>query len=196
MIASPSVTPIPKSQISLHFPPQKFVERQVLKLRVKCAHYQTGCEWKGELNYFKSHLQSDCQFVSVLCAHCETTTYLRGQADDHLSQCGDFPLECKQCDTKIRRKHFTVHSERECPNLKMQCPNECGSNIAQSLLQHHVDNTCPCRRVQCLYAPYGCQHSPKYIDLKSHLTRYQVTHLELKVLYLERLVRTLCGLYQ
>ena len=165
----------------------KFVERQVLKLKVKCANCNDGCEWKGELKYFKQHLGEKCQFTTISCKYCQQIKYQRGKEEEHLLQCEEFPIECKLCSEKIARKSYDIHKEKLCPNLLISCPNKCSLEITQSSLKMHVENQCENRRIDCLYSCYGCQERPKYIDLKLHLSQHQVVHLELKILYLERL---------
>lgn len=168
----------------------KFVERQVSKLRVKCANHAEGCEWKGELKYFKAHLREKCDFVKLQCVYCQQAEYLRCKQQQHFSQCEQYPIECKLCHSKIKRKSLDMHNQKLCPNLLIECPSHCGSKIKQSALQSHLQSECSLRRVPCLYEAYGCRLRPKHADFKLHLSQHQVVHLELKVLYLQRLAQS------
>eukprot|EP01084_Bolivina_argentea_P303135 523300_1 len=168
----------------------KFVERQILKLRVKCANHSIGCTWKGELHYFKSHLRKQCPFVTVTCIHCKGKPYMRGKEEQHMNECLEYPVECTLCQSKIKRKFIKEHAEKLCPCLSFACPNACGQQIKQSLLSTHMEKECIYRRVHCFYRCYGCAETPKHCDLQLHLSQHQVLHLELKIMYLERVAQS------
>ena len=107
----------------------KGLRSEINQLKVKCSNRGKGCEWTGELQALKTHLESEkgCEFVVVKCPNkCHIhitapwhkvgggqgrlayTTVMRKELDRHLSyECYLRPYKCGYCGEKGTYREIT-----------------------------------------------------------------------------------------
>lgn len=197
-------TPIESTQQS------QWVKRKIMNLRMKCPNNAVGCKWISEISNFKNHITNECKYIVVECKHCHNhkinnknnkninSKFFRKDIELHLSQCLYHPTDCSLCKMSLLRINLNKHKKNECIMRKIQCPQMCKKTIIAKHLNLHISKECENTKVDCPYSIYGCQkiNSKNSKDngkiarkhLRKHLINFQILHLELKVIYLERLV--------
>ena len=77
--------------------PNKQNERLIKSLAVFCTNKDKGCEWQGEVNDIKNHLERNggCQFQEVSCSN--------------------------NCGSSVQRRYLVSHAEKECPRRSVNC---------------------------------------------------------------------------
>ncbi|XP_065681199.1 TNF receptor-associated factor 6-A-like isoform X2 [Hydra vulgaris] len=74
--------------------PDKFTERAILQLKVKCDNFLKSCQWTGELK----------------------------KVNVHVENCENLPLYCvKECGMKVLRKEMSFHITSICANTLIPC---------------------------------------------------------------------------
>ncbi|XP_065681119.1 TNF receptor-associated factor 4 isoform X3 [Hydra vulgaris] len=74
--------------------PDKFTERIILQLNIKCDNFLKSCQWTGELKAINSH-EEKCKWVPLCCIN--------------------------QCDMKVLRKEMSAHITDSCANTIVPC---------------------------------------------------------------------------
>ncbi|XP_065659883.1 TNF receptor-associated factor 6-A-like isoform X1 [Hydra vulgaris] len=82
--------------------PDKFTERAILQLKVKCDNFLKSCQWTGELKRINNHLTS-CEYQEVKCLNEQcSTTLLRKELSDHIEKdCIYRLVTCRYCKQRI-----------------------------------------------------------------------------------------------
>ena len=77
----------------------KFNERRVKALQVRCTNYQYGCKWVGNLDDEMQHRkrQNSCHFEEIKCPHGCGQTIRRMTQSHHMNECHMCPHTCKYC---------------------------------------------------------------------------------------------------
>ncbi|MCL6268642.1 hypothetical protein M3P05_01570 [Sansalvadorimonas sp. 2012CJ34-2] len=88
------------------------------KLVVHCAY--EGCEWNIEYGAGGEGKQG---------------------WQEHSNTCEFAPLNCKQCNASLLRKHMQSHLGEICPEQDIQC-SDCGACFKAKQLQSHNINVC------------------------------------------------------
>ena len=112
--------------------------REINALHVRCSNTRKGCEWEGELQALKEHLELDngCEYETVCCGKSA-----QGGSPHVIPS--PFPVfgECSvslvptshnrqgslvySCSAKMERRHLTEHQEKECKYRQYTC-DHCG----------------------------------------------------------------------
>ena len=123
-------------------------KQAMLEVNVHCSNRKIGCGWTGELCQLDYHLNPDlennmgCQYAELKCIHCSkdcqryhmrscpqqpyTCPYCKHYSSTyedvssrHLSECEEFPVQCKVCSMKTPRENLQHHN-LECDRTKYQ----------------------------------------------------------------------------
>ncbi|CAG2240948.1 TRAF6 [Mytilus edulis] len=158
-------------------------KREVLSLRVKCNNHNIGCNWKGELRDYQTHIGS-CSYSQENCVYGCGTRVKRLEHDDHKQVCHQRPVNCEHCDEQIFYADLTKHQVLMCEHFPVQC-TLCGqTGIKRKDISSHIDvNTgdCPQTIIPCKYASYGCQFQDKRRCMSDHYTADPDHHILLLV---------------
>ena len=118
---------------------------KVLKaFRVKCPHFEKGCEWEGELGDAEEHLDKRCVHQEMECP----------------KGCGEI---LKGPFDGVLEKHFVL-----CGNFPLPCPAGCRTLIKRKYLQKHLSTKCPEEYVSCKYEMFGCNTAVKRRKIEAH----------------------------
>ena len=122
--------------------PDKFYNRKIKELKVRCPHKGSGCEWVGRLGSLDQHSsccgkrpwqceycdfigtydQADVHIVSKCmkpCPNqCEIGNILRSDVEKHLTMCPLQLVECEVaqvgcCQEKVPRRDLSQHMQEE-----------------------------------------------------------------------------------
>ena len=174
----------------------KFNEREIRNLIVKCQNSSRGCEWVGELGNVESHQNGVCGYQLVQCGNKCGAEIERRDVDEHEEDYCELRMyECPDCcfeDTyqKISSEHFKV-----CPFFPIDCPNNCGKKeIIRQYMSSHI-YTCPEEVVPCRYQSLGCKVRLPRKQMTDHL-KDKDGHLELSLFTVGELTESLNMLTQ
>ena len=142
----------------------KYFKRSIInKLKVRCPHKKSGCDWVGELGDQNLH-SNFCPKRPWKCLHCNfETTYMVGMKD---------------------------HTPN-CPKYPEPCPNRCEIvTVPRCDVEKHL-LVCPLQLVECEFAQSGCDMKVHRRDLFKHMTENAQHHLMSTTLLNLRLTREL-----
>ena len=170
----------------------KFNEREIRNLIVKCQNSSRGCEWEGELGNVESHQNGVCGYQLVQCGNKCGAEMERREVEKHKKDhCELRWYECPYCllhwDTykKVTSEHF-----KECDKFPLDCPNNCGkTRIRRVDISSHLA-LCPEEVVPCKYQSLGCEVRLLRKQMDEHL-RDKETHLDLALATTSELVAKL-----
>ena len=106
--------------------PDRFVNKQIEKLRVRCPLDREFCPWSGQLSTIMEHLKQ-CEFRLVLCTQCRNRFKRREMAQHENSHLKE---KCAQLTQQIARLRV---SQSE-PTNPRGIPLETWSNVNKSLI--------------------------------------------------------------
>ncbi|XP_065681118.1 TNF receptor-associated factor 6-A isoform X2 [Hydra vulgaris] len=104
--------------------PDKFTERIILQLNIKCDNFLKSCQWTGELKAINNHLTS-CEYQEVKCLNEQcSTALLRKELSDHMEKhciyrlvtCQYCKLKINFCDNQGMRKEHATHANSSIQN--------------------------------------------------------------------------------
>ncbi|XP_065659846.1 TNF receptor-associated factor 3-like isoform X3 [Hydra vulgaris] len=167
--------------------PDKFTERAILQLKVKCDNFLKGCQWTGELKTINNHLTS-CEYQEVKCLNEQcSTTLLRKELSDHMEKhCIYRLVTCQYCKQKIIFCNNQIHEEK-CECLPLCCVNQCGIKILRKEMSSHITDSCANTIIPCQYLNIGCKFKGMRKEHKTHADSSMQTHLSLAVSKLDAL---------
>ena len=120
----------------------KYFERRVRELKVKCQNLINGCSWVGEVGCFRDHLLS-CPKRQWQCPHCDFSSIYDAGMEKHVVECDQWPEPCPnkcvvvcvpRCDMK---KHLT-----ECSLQLLVCEFQevgCEVQVLRKDMNHHLE---------------------------------------------------------
>ncbi len=120
----------------------KYFERKVRELRVRCPYKDKGCVWEGGVASYVTHASS-CPKQPWICQHCKFTSTLEVVASEHAPTCLRRPEPCpNQCEVT-----FVPHCDMEmhlsqCPLQPVVCTFEeagCKVKVLRKDLPHHLE---------------------------------------------------------
>ena len=161
----------------------RFNEREVRKLRVKCPNTIKGCSTVGDLGDIIKHQASSddsgCQFQLVKCSNDCGEVVERRRLFVHLKEdCVLRQHKCPHCWYKGTYKEFSTHLD-VCQNVPVACPNNCGQDkIRRRLISSHILN-CPKEVVCCRYKQLGCKCLLTREKMIDHMADQKDYHLEM-----------------
>ena len=141
----------------------KFYRRKVHELRVRCPHKVDECDWVGEVNELKRHVES----------------------------CAKRPWECKYCGLKCTYREGEGKHWATCCKFPEPCPNGCevGSVERCNVEQHH--RVCSLEPVACEMKEFGCSAVVPRKELATHMRESELQHLTAMTMLNLRLSRQL-----
>ncbi|XP_065658888.1 TNF receptor-associated factor 5-like [Hydra vulgaris] len=136
--------------------PDKFTERVILQLKVKCDNFLKSCQWTGELKTINNHLTS-CEYQEVKCLNEQcSTTLLRKELSDHMEKdCIYRLVTCRYCKQKITFCDNQIHEEK-CECVPLCCVNQCGIEVLRKEMSSHITDSCANTIIPCQYLNIGC----------------------------------------
>ena len=142
----------------------KYFKRSIInKLKVRCPHKKSGCDWVGELGDLNLHSIS-CPKRPWKCQHCDFETTYEVGMKDHTPNCTKYPEPC---------------------------PNRCEiGTVPRCDAEKHL-LVCPLQLVECEFAHAGCEVKVPHRDLAKHMTENAQHHLMSTTLLNLRLTREL-----
>ena len=170
----------------------KFNEREIRNLIVKCQNSSRGCEWEGELGNVESHQNGVCGYQLVQCGNKCGAEMERREVEKHKKDHCELRMYlCPYCslhrDTykKVTSEHF-----KECFSFPLDCPNNCGKKgIWRENMSSHLA-LCPEEVVPCRYQSLGCKVKLPWKHMKDHL-KDKDGHLELSLFTVGELTQSL-----
>ena len=142
----------------------KYFKRTTInKLKVRCSHKKSGCDWVGELGDLNLHSNS-CPKRPWKCQHCDLETTYEIGTNDHAPNCTKYPTPC---------------------------PNRCEiGTVPRCDIEKHL-LVCPLQLVECEFASAGCNVKVPRVDMAKHMTENAQHHLMSTTLLNLRLTREL-----
>ena len=104
----------------------KYHQRLVNNLKVRCQYYDKGCEWEGEIRDLKNHLDPENGTCGIACFFGCGKYVRRGEMKEHKKHhCHKQPTTCEYCGYHnthdiVTEKHYPV-----CLRFPITCPNKC-----------------------------------------------------------------------
>ena len=88
--------------------------REINEFRIRCTNSAKGCEWVGELQAIKNHLDSEngCRWVRVKCSNKGHTTQ---------SFVASFSVEHVICGAEMERGYLADHCKNQCNYRQYTC---------------------------------------------------------------------------
>ena len=128
----------------------KYFKRNTInKLKVRCTHKKSGCDWMGELGDLNLHSNS-CPKRPWTCQHCNFETIYEVGTSDHTPNCTKYPEPC---------------------------PNRCEvGTVPRCDVEKHL-LVCPLQLMDCEFAHAGCDVKVPRRDLAKHMIENAQHHL-------------------
>ena len=172
----------------------KYLQRQVNNLKVRCQHHEVGCQWVGELRYLQEHLDPvirKCGFILLACPFgCGERVRSSAVKDHILSDCSKRSCECEHCGyfnefDIVTERHYPV-----CEQFPVECPNACSvENLKRIELASHLEEQCPLQVIQCPFTSAGCtvqlprremEEHEKNLEAMSHHLRMMMSMMKVE----------------
>ena len=147
----------------------KYLQRVVKSLKVRCSDYKEGCEWVGELRDLHDHLDPAKGRCGIACPFGCGKYGRRIEMREHSRRhCHKRMISCENCSyyntfTIVTEKHYPICPTRspiDCPN--QHCPVE---GLRRHQLEHHL-NECSHQLVDCPNT--GCSVQLPRGEMKLH----------------------------
>ena len=131
---------------------EKYLQRVVKSLKVRCSDYKEGCEWVGELRDLHDHLDPAKGRCGIACPFGCGKYGRRSEMREHSRRhCHKRMISCENCSyyntfTIVTEKHYPICPARspiDCPN--QHCPVE---GLRRHQLEQHL-NECSHQLVDC-----------------------------------------------
>ena len=130
---------------------EKYIQRVVKSLEVRCSDYKEGCEWVGELRDLHDHLDPAKGRCGIACPFDCSKYGRRIEMKEHSRHCHKRMISCENCGyyntfTIVTEKHYPICPARspiDCPN--QHCPVE---GLRRHQLEQHL-NECSHQLVDC-----------------------------------------------
>ena len=148
------------------------LKRQVNSLKVRCQHYEVGCQWVGELMYLQEHLDpvlKKCGSILLACPLGCVERVRSSTIKDHmLSSCRKRPYECEFCGYYNKFDIVTEQHYPLCELFLVECPNVCSIEKLKRLeLVSHLEQ-CPFQVIQCPFTSAGCTVELSRREMEEH----------------------------
>ena len=169
----------------------KYHQKKVQSLKVRCSHKEKGCKWVGALGSLQiDHIDKDCQYVEVQCRYSGCGEVMQRRfTDEHMSnKCALRPFACQYCDYNDSYRNVTEKHWPICKKYPLPCPNECDEKtIERQNLEGHLKQTCPLQLIPCEFKSAGCRDLIQRQDMAAHMKAYLENHLSMTGKHVENL---------
>ena len=127
----------------------KYYRRRVHEMHVRCRYKENGCEWVGEVNELKGHVDS----------------------------CVKGLWECKYCAFRCMFGEGEGKHLATCPKFPEPCPNGCEvGSVERCNMEQHF-SVCPLEPVACEMKEFGCSVVVPRKELPTHMRESELQHL-------------------
>ena len=161
------------------FQPMKLTRKSIPGLKSKCPLNTRGCTWVGNLSETEEHLEACQQFVISCSSDCGVILK-RSELDTHTLECKLVKIECNHCGSNILNKESEAHYD-VCPDMDIECPNECSLSLKRHESQDHIEVDCPNTLVSCPFSSFGCKELVKRCELEVHQETKESKHTQLQL---------------
>ena len=161
----------------------KFLQREINDLKVRCHHHREGCRWTGEVRDLQSHLDPDkkkCNYIFLPCTFGCGERVRSGAMREHKnSSCTKRQMSCQYCSycslyDIVTAKHLPI-----CLQVPVTCPNNCKEEgLKRKQLQAHIDE-CPLQVISCPFTSAGCTVKLPRNEMEKHEATAVCEHLRL-----------------
>ena len=170
----------------------KFLQREIKDLKVRCQHHKEGCRWIGEVRDLQSHLDPDkrrCGYILLPCSFGCGERIRSGAMREHMkSSCTKRQISCQYCSSYcssydiVTVKHLPI-----CLQVPVTCPNNCKVvGLKRQQLQVHIDK-CPLQVISCPFTSAGCTVKLPRNKMEKHEAAAVCEHLRLVVKQVQQL---------
>ena len=120
--------------------PDRFNERRVRNLQVRCMNYTEGCSWVGNLGDEEHHRkkQDGCQYEEIKCPHGCGSIMRRVGLSCHMDDCPRRPYNCEYCGEEGPYQYIVGDHLETCCKYPMQCPNGCKEKLPREEVLHEI----------------------------------------------------------
>ena len=165
----------------------KFLQREINDLKVRCQHHREGCEWTGEVRDLQSHLDKKCDHILLPCSFGCGERIRSGAMRDHKKRyCTKRQMSCQYCSyfssyDIVTAKHLPI-----CLQVPVTCPNNCMKvGLKRKQHQAHIDE-CPLQVISCPFTSAGCTVKLPRNEMENHEDTAMRQHLRLVVKQLQQ----------
>jgi len=172
--------------------PDRFVPcdlcKEDVRLSFMCEHRDIYCreeklecsqkcgDWIARKNIYE-HKLVFCAETEIRCRfNLEHPELKRKFQMEHEKVCECRPIECLLCKDVFEFNHLDYHTQNECSERKLNCPNSCGKSMAQKDLAMHLSNHCSESFIVCPFFKCGCSHQCLRREMKEHEIQFMDTH--------------------
>ncbi|XP_065904009.1 TNF receptor-associated factor 4-like [Dysidea avara] len=143
----------------------KQVDRLVRSFKIFCPNKKIGCEWQGEVNDIRYHI-NHCCFEEINCPNdCEVSVQRQNLTKHIETECVHLKVECQHCHITEEYQLIEGEHKEQCPKLPLPCPNKCDvDNIPREEMNGHR-KTCPLEEINCVNK---CGKTLLRKDMKDH----------------------------
>ena len=144
----------------------KFLQRKVNSLKVRCLKYNEGCQWMGELGELSNHVKK----CGILCPKGCCKYILRSEMKEHMKyHCHKRPTTCEFCGYHNTYDIVTEQHYPLCLRFPIHCPHKCTEKrFERCQLQQHLSK-CPSQLVECPFSSTGCSVYLPRKEIAAHL---------------------------
>jgi hypothetical protein len=170
--------------------PDNFCRREVLSLTVRCGYNKKGCPWLGALKDLENH-EKTCEFMMVTCTNegCQVTVPAKDLAHHKEYDCKFRIIPCAMCGNPIIFSQQRDHFSRDCPDIKVECENGCGTKVKRKEMSEHL-STCENVKVPCPFNSLGCEFEETKQKVEAHQNENLRYHMSLMLSKLKDVSRT------
>ena len=169
----------------------KFLQREINDLKVRCQHHREGCKWTGEVRDLQSHLDPDkrkCDYILLPCSFgCGERIRSSAMRDHKKIYCTKRQMSCQYCSYYSSYDIVTAKHLPICLQVPVTCPNNCKKvGLKREQLQAHVDE-CPLQVISCPFTSAGCTVKLLRNEMEKHEDTAMRQHLRLVVKQVQQL---------
>ena len=177
--------PCPLCKQPLQAVPDKYFQRKVWDLKVRCPEKGAGCGWAGNFGNLDQHLSNgsvggECRYVVVACPNLCGERVQRRDLEGHTANhCHKRQFKCRHCTYEATYQEIVKDHWPKCKKYPLECPNDCGEiGIERQHLQNHLHD-CPLEVIKCEFDYAGCKEKVKRQKMQSHVDSSVNAHLQL-----------------
>ena len=155
--------------------------REINELEVYCSNRNNGCKEIITYGALAKHV-INCPQGIVECTNKCGKILLRKDLEEHCKQkCSHRIVHCELCNTRGMFRVITGPHTTTCPNMSVECPNNCGKKVKQKEIFEH-QKICPLEIVECPFHKVGCDKRLRRKELEEHDATEIRSHLQLTMI--------------